>query len=71
MQKKAQQKSGGKKEKERAGPKVKHTVNEAKRVNRLLKKGTPKSKRAPGKESMDSQVNLAAAPSRPERVNSV
>ena len=71
MQKKAQQKSGGKKEKERAGPKVKHTGSEAKKVKRLLKKGSPKSTRAPGKESIDSQVNLAAAPSRPERVNSV
>ena len=69
--KEAQQKSGGKKKKRgRAGVKVKRLGGEVKRVKCLLNE-SPKAKLAPGKENVDSQVNPAAVPARPGRVNSV
>ena len=63
--------SGGKKKRGRAGPKVKYTGKKAKKLKRFLKKESPKSKRARGEDSMDSQVFPAATSSRPRRVNSV
>ena len=68
---KTQCKSGGKKKMGRTGPKIKHTGIEAKKVKRLLRKGSRKAKCALGKENIDSQVSLAAAPPTPQRVNSV
>ena len=60
--KKVHQKSRGKEEEEgRASVKVKSPGGEVMRVKCLLNE-FPKAKRAPGKENVDSQVNLADVP---------
>ena len=69
--KKTQNKRGGKKKRGCAGPKKKSVGKAAKKVKLLLKNDSPQSNHAAGEENKESQVNLAGAPPRPDRVNSV